>query len=107
MTNWGQGFRRCCLTLVLLELAGGLAQPAEKPSEARWPELLKLVNENASLTQRRVLGIVGPPRRKARQILYRRYMEQWLYETLVVEFDCPRNREPRLSSVHLLRRRNR
>lgn len=48
---------------------------------------------------------LGPPRHMARQILYRRYLEQWVYEAprnLRIEFDCPRGQPARVLHVHAL-----
>src|SRR5260221_8080989 len=50
-----------------------------------------------------VLEFYGTPDRKARQVLYRRYLEQWIYlepEGLWVEFDCLKGQEPRVLDVH-------
>jgi hypothetical protein len=44
-----------------------------------------------------VRQILGPPRRIARQILYHRYLEQWLYDAPGsgrLEFDCRRGEVP-------------
>jgi hypothetical protein len=44
------------------------------------------------------------PKRVARQILYGRYLEQWVYEDpshLVIEFDCPKGRPPRVVNLLL------
>ena len=45
------------------------------------------------------------PKRVARQILYRRYLEQWVYdgpEAMRIEFDCPRGQEPKVIAIHSL-----
>lgn len=49
---------------------------------------------------RRIVG--APPKHIARQILYHRYREQWVYETsspIRLTFDCPRGQTPQLLSV--------
>lgn len=49
--------------------------------------------------------VLGPPRNTSRQILYRRYVEQWRYETplpLCAVFAALRGQEPRLQSVHVV-----
>jgi hypothetical protein len=49
--------------------------------------------------------LLGPPKKIARQILYRRYLEQWVYEgpqAVRIEFDCVRGQEPQILTVHLL-----
>ncbi len=42
---------------------------------------------------------VGAPKRVARQILYHRYLEQWIYDpphAARLQFDCPRGQTPQL-----------
>jgi hypothetical protein len=54
-------------------------------------------------TPAEVSEVLGPPKRIARQILYRRYLEQWTYDAplpLCVVFDCPKGHDPRVLSVH-------
>ena len=68
------------------------AEPTENQLEALRPGL--------SLDQ--VRQMLGPPQRIARQILYHRHLEQWLYDKphlLRLEFDCPRGREGRLTTI--------
>jgi hypothetical protein len=48
---------------------------------------------------------LGPPRRVARQVLYRRYLEQWVYDgpdAVRIEFDCPRGQRPQVLTVQPL-----
>jgi hypothetical protein len=50
--------------------------------------------------------VLGPPQQVARQILYRRYLEAWSYDSpvsLCLVFDCRTGQEPRLQAVHPLR----
>jgi hypothetical protein len=50
-----------------------------------------------------VRQLLRAPDRTARQILYRRYLEQWIYvnpEGLWIEWDCQKGQEPRVLSVH-------
>ena len=57
------------------------------------------------LSPDQVRRLIGPPLHVARQILYHRCLEQWLYGApfpVRVEFDCPRGQEPRLQSVQPL-----
>lgn len=57
------------------------------------------------MTRDDVLRRLGPPKRIARQILYRRYLEQWIYEGLNpmrIEFDCVRGKEPHILTVQSL-----
>jgi hypothetical protein len=54
----------------------------------------------------RVRDLLGPPHRVARQILFHRALEQWVYGPpydFRIEFDCPRGQKAQLLSVHSLR----
>lgn len=53
------------------------------------------------MTAQAVQQLLDRPQRVARQILYRRYLEQWTYEAtgVLVEFDCILGQEPRVQSV--------
>jgi hypothetical protein len=49
---------------------------------------------------------LGAPKKVARQILFRRHLEQWTYDAPIpvrVELDGVRGQEPRVVSVHPLR----
>lgn len=53
------------------------------------------------LTPEQVKRRVDAPKHIARQILYHRYQEQWLYDAPIpirLTFDCPRGRKPQLLS---------
>jgi hypothetical protein len=52
------------------------------------------------------LEILGPPAKISRQVLFRRYVEQWRYESplqLLLEFDFRRGQESHLATVHVNR----
>src|SRR5262249_46742368 len=54
------------------------------------------------MTQAAVQRVRGPPKRVARQILYRRHLEQWVYDgpnAVRIEFDCVRGKEPQILTV--------
>jgi hypothetical protein len=54
------------------------------------------------MTPDEVRKTLGPPRQVARQILYHRYLEQWVYDApapIRVEFDCPGGQLARLVSA--------
>lgn len=53
------------------------------------------------MTADAVLKLAGKPDRIARQILFRRHLEQWVYDDLGlrVEFNCVLGEEPRVQSV--------
>jgi hypothetical protein len=51
------------------------------------------------MTAEQVRAQVGPPKRIARQLLYHRHLEQWIYEqpiSMRLTFDCLRGQKPRL-----------
>ena len=56
------------------------------------------------MTAEEVRGVLGgPPKRIARQILYKRYLELWTYDQfspLWLEFNCLKGQEPRIVNVH-------
>src|SRR2546423_133607 len=63
------------------------------------------VDLKPGMMQAEVRRLRGEPKRVARQILYRRYLEQWVYEgpnAVRVEFDCVRGKEPQILTVHPL-----
>src|SRR5437764_8902610 len=75
--------------LIALLLAAGLLAVQEPP--------VRRGQTAAEVRQR-----FGPPARVSRQILFRRYVEQWHYEspqTLRVEMNCLTGEEPYLCSV--------
>ena len=54
----------------------------------------------------RVQKLLGRPKKIARQILFRRHLEQWTYDpptAMRIEFDCIRGQEAHVVSVHSLR----
>jgi hypothetical protein len=84
--------RRRLLAAVAL-LAAGAAPPPEPESADRL---------RRGLSREEVRQLLGPPARVARQILYQRHLEQWIYDRprpLRLEFDCPRGRESQLTSI--------
>jgi hypothetical protein len=51
------------------------------------------------MTAEQVRALVGPPKRIARQLLYHRHLEQWVYEQpypVRLTFDCLRGQKPQL-----------
>jgi hypothetical protein len=57
----------------------------------------------SGMTAAQVLKILGKPTRTARQILYRRYREQWFYDRLPgswIEFDCFKGHDPHVLTAH-------
>jgi hypothetical protein len=75
------------------------ARPEQRQVPAQVDKL------HAGMTQAEVWQLLGPAQHVARQILYRRYLEQWLYEGPIavrIEFDCVRGKEPQILTVHPL-----
>ncbi len=57
------------------------------------------------LSQEDVRKRLGPPRGVARQILYRRYLEQWVYDgpkSCRIEFECVRGKAPQILTIQPL-----
>jgi hypothetical protein len=57
------------------------------------------------MTAGEVRPLLGPPKRVARQVLFRRYIEQWTYDrplALCINFNCIKGQEPHVLSVHEL-----
>lgn len=67
------------------------------------PERLDAIRKG--MTPEEVRRLLGPPQRQAREILYRRYVEQWQYDDPAgwVEFNCPKGEVPSVIAVHHLR----
>jgi hypothetical protein len=69
---------------------------AEKAKEVPLPDFAKL---EPGMTPEQVRERVGAPKRIARQILYHRYFEQWIYDRphfARLQFNCLRGRKPQL-----------
>ena len=78
---------------------GHTAEPEVAPGPV---DLSKL---HPGMSQAEVQRLLGPPKQMARQILYRRYLEQWVYDgpnAVRIEFDCVRGKEPQILTVHPL-----
>ncbi len=84
------------LAALLIPLFSSAADvPVKVWTEIEWTQAVEKLRPGMSLDQ--VRDILGPPRRIARQILYQRYLEQWVYESpllLRLEFDCRRGQRP-------------
>jgi len=68
-------------------------------SPAQEVDLSKL---RPDMLQSEVRRLLGPPKRIGRQILYRRYLEQWVYDgpkPVRIEFQCVRGEEPKILTV--------
>jgi hypothetical protein len=82
--------------------AGGMSADEPVPerkagAEAQW--LAAVGQLRPGMTAEEVRARLGPPRRIARELLYQRYLEQWLYDepaVLRVQFDCRKGQPPLL-----------
>lgn len=87
------------IVFVVRSLFGsGFAQEANKRTHDPVPDFTKL---KRGMTPEQVRQLVGAPKQIARQILYHRYREQWVYDASVpvrLTFDCPRGQKPQLLS---------
>jgi len=76
----------------------GIVQEGKKDSDDPVPDFTKL---KRGMTPDEVRQLLGAPRQIARQILYHRYREQWVYDAAVpvrITFDCTRGQKPQLLS---------
>jgi hypothetical protein len=82
------------LLLLLTPCQWGIAEFADE--DAPKPDFAKL---KRGMTPQQVRQLVGAPKHIARQILYHRYREQWIYDAptpVRLTFDCPRGQKPQL-----------
>jgi hypothetical protein len=100
--NMGRAHRFALPFLAVMAAPGALLCDASKAANSDKddpaPAFVKL---ERGMTPVQVRQLVGAPKQTARQILYHRYREQWLYEaTLPVRltFDCRRGQKPQLLS---------
>ncbi len=94
--------RNLCLAAAL---AAAVFADDGRPAEPDPPGAADLTKLRPGMTQDEVRRLLGPPRRTARQILYRRYLEQWVYDgpgAVRIEFDCVRGKEPQILTVQPL-----
>jgi hypothetical protein len=69
---------------------------------------LASVLPGSAASQPDVREVLGRPVQTGRQLLYNRYLEEWLYDDplpLCVVFDCRKGQEPRVLTVQPLRTR--
>jgi hypothetical protein len=86
----------------------GPPRPGQPLTEKERAELLEKLVRGQS--RERVRGLLGPPRRQARQLVYQHYREQWVYdEPLAVrlDFDAARGDDPHLLGHQSERREGR
>jgi hypothetical protein len=83
--------------LFLCSIHSGTAGP--RGSAERGVPLPPFAKLKPGLTPEQVRRMVGAPKHVARQILYHRYREQWIYDAptpVRLTFDCPRGQKPQL-----------
>jgi hypothetical protein len=83
---------------------GWLPREEVQPADRRR----NLERLHAGMGAEEVRKLLGDPSRIARQILYRRYVEQWTYEDpagLWIELNCLKGEEARVLAVHAPERR--
>jgi hypothetical protein len=89
--------RSWLIGFLLLSFSGPASQSLADEGKAK---------PRAGMTADETRKLLGPPKRISRQILYRRYLEQWTYDepiVLRIEFNCVRGEESKIVSVHPLR----
>jgi hypothetical protein len=101
------------LAVLLLSLAGPLfALPRDEPPPEAPPTLTedqrtKLMDslKKATFEEAQVLLLRRPPQHASRQVLYHRYLEQWVYDHpyfIRIEIDHRRGQKPQILTVHSL-----
>jgi hypothetical protein len=78
--------------------------PSKPPPEEERRQRIAQVRPEIDANQ--VRHLLGPPPRVARQILYHRYFEQWVYDEpfhLRIEFECGHGQKPQVQSVRSTR----
>lgn len=86
---------RTAALIVLASLSGlaWTADPVAMPDPA------------VGMSAAEVRKLLGPPKRIARQILYRRYLEQWTFDApipRVIELECVKGQDPRVVTIYKL-----
>jgi hypothetical protein len=85
------------MMLVLLIFLGGREPDTGSAAEAEPVSDFDHLKKGMSPDE--VRKLLGSPKRIARQILYHRHVEQWIYDLPHrgrVHFDCPRGSKPQL-----------
>lgn len=82
--------------IVIVALALFAVNPADPPA----PKRLDTVKRGMTMDE--VKRHLGPPPRTARQILFRKHLEQWHYDDPAgwVEFQCAKGEEPFVLGVY-------
>jgi hypothetical protein len=91
-----------CNVFLLAPLLSISAAPPEKVTPAERQENISRVK--TGMTAAEASKLLGAADVTSRQILYRRYVEQWSYDSpqgLWIELDCVKGQHPRVVAVHL------
>jgi hypothetical protein len=81
------------------------AREEDKKEENKEELVQAFAKLERGMTLEQVRAKVRPPKRIARQFLYHRYLEQWIYDqpsSVRLTFDCPRGQKPHLLEKPLL-----
>jgi hypothetical protein len=87
----------------LLLLGWQAPDSAGKNTAESWQARLARVSTESTSTE--VRKLLGDPARTSRQIIYRRYREQWTYNgrpAALIEIECIRGQQARVLRVHIL-----
>lgn len=88
--------------LLVVPYASTVVGDERQGAKDRKALVAQLANLERGMSSEQVRERLGAPERVARQILYHRYREQWIYDTLLpirLTFECPRGQKPQLLSV--------
>lgn len=101
--SWLQRIACCWMlaSLVLLLLGSDAAPAGGMGDDDREEPARAFANLEVGMSPEQVRQLVGAPKRTARQILYHRYREQWIYDTPIstrLTFECLRGQKPQLLS---------
>ncbi len=85
-----------CLTLLAFLAAPALLARAEPPKPNRLDQV------RHGMTVEEIKQVLGVPARISREVLFRRYVEEWHYDEPAgwVEFQCLRGEAPFVQGVH-------
>lgn len=89
------------LFAALLVVAPFFAFPGSAREREKTDGVPPIAKLQHGMTPEQVRRLLGAPKRVARQILYRRYREQWIYDAPIsirLTFECRRGRKPQLLS---------
>jgi hypothetical protein len=86
-----------CVTLLTFLVSPALLASAEPPKPDRLGQVRR------GMTVEEVKQVLGMPARVSREVLFRRYVEEWHYDEPAgwVEFQCLRGEAPFVQNVHV------